>query len=96
MTTAQTTETEADQEVLAGGAGTLVATAKAGSVTVLVRRAPIAFQVVPINGRDSVAGEAGRKTHDSYQITFYAGQPFGNLPGVLCRSFRRAPPVDLR
>jgi integrase len=73
MTTPQTTGSGADQEVLAGEAGTLVATAKAGSVSVLVRRAPITFQVAPKSGRDSVAGEAGWKTYDSYQIIFYEG-----------------------
>jgi integrase len=73
MTTAPTTETEAGQEILADGAGTLVATVKAGSVTVLVRRAPVTVQVAPKNGQDSGAGEAVPKTYDSYQIVYYEG-----------------------
>ncbi len=73
MTANQTTDAGTNQEVLVEGAGTLIAQVKAGSVTVLVRRAPVTVQVPQKNGKDSAAGEASQKTYDSYQIVYYEG-----------------------
>ena len=73
MTANQTTDAGTDQEVLVEGDGTLIAQVKAGSVTVMVRRAPVTVQVPQKNGEDSGAGEASQKTYDSYQIVYYEG-----------------------
>ena len=80
MTANQTTDAGTDQEVLVEGAGTLIAQVKAGSVTVLVRRAPVTVQVPQKNGKDSAAGEASQKTYDSVPNRLLRGERAQNPP----------------
>ena len=75
--THETASGEGNCKALSEENGTLVAEVKVGSVTVLVRHAPVTIQVKGPNGDAAQSGqaEAGleRKTYDSYQIIYYEG-----------------------
>ncbi|MCX6929032.1 MAG: hypothetical protein NT154_38335 [Verrucomicrobia bacterium] len=73
--THETASGEGNCKALSEENGTLVAEEKVGSVTVLVRYAPVTIQVKGSNGDAVHSGQAKPecKTYDSYQIIYYEG-----------------------